>query len=126
MIGKVCLATTPYYDKAQQRNSFKVRPVLVISGQRNNDYTALPISRITMQANIDHEYDVKVDPAQYPRLGLNNVSYIRAHKQIAIHRSELTKQIGDMTVDYPDLFVEIIGLVEKWNIELINKALDTI
>lgn len=47
MIGKIYSSVIPFYDSVKQANSYKKRPVLIIGGPRNNDYTVLPISTVT-------------------------------------------------------------------------------
>lgn len=126
MIGKICSAITPYYDRATQKNAFKKRPVLVIGGPRNNDYTVIPISTIKIQQNIDPDYDIPVDPLVYPKLNLTQKSYIRTHKQLTIHAGSLTKAFGDMATDYPELYYDVMGKMEEYNKELVETALDAI
>ena len=95
MIGKLCWSTFPYYDRNSGRNAFKKRPVLILSGPRNNDYTVLPVSSISIRKNIDTDYDIEVDPNIYPRLHLTKTCYIRTHKQTIVHQAALTSQISD-------------------------------
>lgn len=123
MIGKIYSSITPYYDRAQNRNSFKKRPVLVISGPRNNDYTVLPISTVSIQSNLDSEYDVKLDPTMYPQLNLNRISYVRTHKQTTVHKASLTTEISDFRNVYEDLYLTILEKLEKFNGEIMDSAL---
>lgn len=123
MIGKVCISVTPYYDRRTQRNSFKRRPVLILGDLRNNDYTVLPISRVTIQVNLDPEYDIKIDPSVYPNLCLNCISYVRTHKRTTVHSAAVTNVIGDMKNDYPDLYVDVLAKVEEYDKSLINGAI---
>ena len=44
MVGKVYLSVVEYYDSKTKTTRKKGRPVLVVAGPRNNDYTVLPIS----------------------------------------------------------------------------------
>lgn len=126
MIGKICSAITPYYDRVAQCSAFKKRPVLVICGPRNNDYTVIPISTIKIQQNIDPDYDIQVDPALYPKLNLTQVSYIRTHKQLTIHAGSLTKAFGDMATDYPELYYEALEKMQEYNDALVETALNAI
>ncbi len=98
MIGKIYSSVTPFYDSKKGMNSFKRRPVLIINGPRNNDYTVLPVSTVTHTEHIDSEYDVRVEPDKYPKLNLNRISYIRTHKQTTVHRASLTKEIGEKLI----------------------------
>lgn len=109
MIGSLCIIVSPYYDRKNNRNSYKKRPALVISGPRNNDYTILPVSSVSKKENLDEVYDIKVDPEKYPLLGLNKVSYIRTHKQTVVHRSSIVEKISSIKEEYNDLYQIIIS-----------------
>ncbi len=63
MIGKVCQSVVNYFDSKTRTTRRKGRPVLVVGGPRNNDYTILPISTIKNRDNLDEEYDILIDPA---------------------------------------------------------------
>lgn len=115
MIGKIFSSIVPFYDSRTGGNSFKKRPVLIIGGPRNNDYTVLPVSTVSNRRNLDWEYDVEIDPDKYPLLHLNKLSYVRAHKQTTVHRASLTSQIGDMMADYGELYLEILERLADFN-----------
>lgn len=51
MVGKVYLSVVEYYDSKTKITRKKGRPVLVVAGPRNNDYTVLPISTIKRREN---------------------------------------------------------------------------
>lgn len=123
MIGKVYVSVVPFYDNQKQVNSFKKRPVLIIGGPRNNDYTVLPVSTVSNRRNLDADYDMEIDPAKYPLLHLNRVSYVRVHKQTTVHKASLTTQISDMMAAYEDLYLEILEKLEEFNQNIINHAL---
>lgn len=123
MIGKIYTISTPYYDILSQTTKFKVRPALVISGPRNNDYTVLPISRVTNRKNLDKDYDVEVDIIMYPSLNLTANCYVRLHKQTTIHQSMLYKEISDLKTIYPELYLKIITLLESYNEFILENAL---
>lgn len=123
MIGMLYVSVTPYYDRIRQANGFKNRPVLIIGGPRNSDYTVLPLSTISNSAMIDPEFDVRIEPEQYPSLHLNRVSYIRTHKQMTVHQAALVRQIADLRADCPELYLTILGKLEKFNDELMTAAL---
>lgn len=123
MIGKVYWSTFPFYDSATRRNAFKHRPVLIVSGPRNNDYTVLPVSSVSIKTNIDPEYDIPVDPALYPDLHLTKLCYVRTHKQTIVHRASLTSPLGDMKNDYPDLYISVLAKLEAYNAEIMNQAI---
>ncbi|MGN0373443.1 MAG: type II toxin-antitoxin system PemK/MazF family toxin [Enterocloster sp.] len=123
MIGKIYSSVTPFYDSAKGMNSFKCRPVLIISGPRNNDYTVLPVSTITHKEHVDPDYDVKVEPAEYPKLNLNRISYIRTHKQTVVHHASLVRQIGDLKTEYEELYLTVLEKLESFNKLVMNHAL---
>lgn len=123
MIGKIYSSVFPFYDSQKQANSFKKRPVLIVGGPRNNDYTVLPISRVTKKANLDLEYDLEVDPTKYPLLHLNEISYVRVHKQTTVHKASLTSVIGDMKGEYEDLYLNVLEKLEEFNKTTLDHAL---
>ncbi|MGN0158316.1 MAG: type II toxin-antitoxin system PemK/MazF family toxin [Brotaphodocola sp.] len=104
-------------------NSFKCRLALIISGPRNNDYTVLPVSTITHKEHIDPDYDVKVEPAEYPKLNLNRTSYIKTHKQTVVHQASLVRQIGDLKTEYEELYLTVLEKLEDFNKLVMNNAL---
>ena len=73
MLGKIYSSVIPYYDRIKKQISYKKRPVLIISGPRNNDYTVLPVSTVSIKKNLDPIYDVEVDPAKYPNRDLTGL-----------------------------------------------------
>lgn len=125
MIGKICTSMTEFFDTKTQTTKIKSRPVLVLDNTRNNDYTVLPISTITIKANIDACYDVKIDPLIYPKLKLKKISYVRTHKRTYIHQASIDRNniIGDLKKDYEELFLEILEKVQKFDNEVIDNAL---
>ena len=123
MIGKIYSSVTPFYDSAKGVNSFKRRPVLIIGGPRNNDYTVLPVSTITHKEHIDTEYDVHVEPNDYPKLNLNKTSYIRTHKQTTVHQGSFVRQIGDLKAEYEELYLNVLEKLEQFNQAVMNNAL---
>ncbi len=123
MIGKIYSSISPFYDNTKCVNAFKRRPVLVISGPRNNDYTILPVSTITHKECIDPDYDVKVEPDKYPRLNLNRISYIRTHKQTTVHQASLIKEIGDLKAEYEELYLTVLEKLESFNKMVMDNAI---
>ena len=126
MIGKIYISMVEFYDVKNQKNSIKARPVLILSNVRNNDFTVLPISTISNTQNIDGDYDIEVNPQIYQKLNLKKMSYIRTHKRIYLHQASVdkTKILGDIKNDYPDLFLEILEKMEKFNKEILENILD--
>ena len=123
MIGKIYYCLTPFYNSLVHKKGFKGRPVLIIGIADSGDFNVLPVPRITSSINIDHDFDIPIDPVKYPKLGLSDFSYIRVHKQTTVNRGDLANQIGDMKVDYDDLYLSILTKLEEYNIKLINDAL---
>ncbi len=123
MIGKIYSSVVPFYDRKAQKNGYKKRPVLIIAGPRNNDYTILPISTVSIKENLDSDYDVEVDPGKYPLLNLKQLSYIRVHKQTTVHQASLTTEISDLREAYGDLYIDVLARLEKYNEQVISQAL---
>lgn len=123
MIGEIRAARTPFYDTAAHHIAFKNRPTLLIAQSDCSDYVVLPVSRVTRSANLDPTYDVKIDPATYPNLGLTSVSYVRTHKQTTVHAGQIGHLYGDMKTEYPDLFLDILEKREQFSSEISDQAL---
>ena len=99
----------------------KRRPVLIIAQADNGDYNALPMSSVKNRSNIDPDYDIELDPIDYPNLGLANVSYVRVHKQFTTNCNSLLFKV-DLKSEYPDLFVKIMNKLKEYNLKIINEA----
>lgn len=123
MIGKIYWSVFPYYDSKAGKESFKKRPVLIISGPRNNDYTVLPISTVSIKSNLDSEYDIEINPMNYPTLGLTKICYVRTHKQTIVHQGALTTNISDLKGSCEELYLEILMKWEKFNGDVMDNAL---
>ena len=113
MVGDFCLALFPYYDVKAKKNKFKYRPIIVIAEAGQNDWITLPVSKISHSECIDLEYDIKIQPANYPVMNLSCVSYIRTHKQTVTHYAAITKVIVNMKKEYPELYIRVIDKVEE-------------
>lgn len=124
MIGKIYTSRLPFYDIKQHKMSVKARPVLIISEERNNDHTVLPVSSVTNRKNLDKDFDVEISPSQYPLLNINHTSYVRTHKQTTVHIASLGKEISNLKDVYPDLFLEILSKREQWNKLIDEEALN--
>lgn len=122
--GTVCLTKFPYYDTNTCSRAFKSRPVVIIGKADYSDYTVLPISSVSISANIDPFYDVEIKSSQYPSLNLSkNVSYVRTHKQTTINEKDIVQTLGNVKAAYPDLFLTILEKVEQSSVKLIANAL---
>lgn len=124
MIGEIRKIITPFYDRSSGRQKFKSRPGLVIAAADSQDYVILPISKVSDSSKIDHEYDVKVDPALYVDLHLNCVSYVRTHKQTIIHIAQIGDRISDMRAIYTELYGGIIAKREAFSREITRQAME--
>ena len=123
MVGDFCLAIFPYYDVRAKKNKFKYRPILVIAEAGQNDWVTLPVSKISHKECIDLEYDIKIEPINYPLMNLTCVSYIRTHKQTVTHRASITKVIINVKKMYPGLYTRVIDKVEeKYKINIIEAS----
>jgi len=108
--------------------AFKGRPVLVIGKADSSDYVVLPISRVTNRDNFDVHFDYEMKPETYAGSGLqlSAVSFVRTHKQAVLNDGEIIKKVFDLKKEFPDVYVEIIDLVEEFQKELISKARESI
>ena len=122
MIGEIRKVITPYYDTKSGQNSFKSRPALIIAQADSSDYVALPVSRVSRRENLDPVFDIEVNPASYPALNLNSLSYVRTHKQTIIHITEIGDKIGDMKSNYKELYIEILSKREQFSEEITRQA----
>lgn len=123
MIGEIRGTTTPYFDKTKMRQSYKVRPALIIGQADHSDYVVLPVSTIPDPRNIDPVYDIPVDPAVYPGLNLKQKSYVRTHKQMVVHDANIDNKISDMKTSYQELYLEILTKMETFQSELLENAI---
>lgn len=123
MIGEIYTSVMPYYDTVAKSNRFKGRPVLIIEDAHNDDYTVLPISKVSKKQYLDSVYDVEIKQVDYPNLKLTCDSYIRVHKQTTVHKTMLRCKISDLKYEYEDLYLSVLELLEQRNKELINGAL---
>lgn len=123
MIGEIRKILTPFYNQRTRRMEMKTRPGLMVAKADSEDYVVLPISKISDSRRIDPVYDIKIDPAVYPLLMLNCVSYVRTHKQTVIHLAEIGDSISNMKAGYEDLFVEVLIKREQFSKEITNQAM---
>lgn len=122
-IGEIRKAITLFYDLKKSKMGTKSRPALIIAQADADDYIVLPISRITRRINMDHIFDIEVDPTTYPMLNLTSLSYIRSHKQTVIHRGEIGDLIGDLKTHYSDLYHRVLEARELFSKEITDQAL---
>lgn len=106
--------------------AFKRRPVLILGKADHGDYNVLPVSRITDSSHIDADYDIRVDLTKYPKSGLKATSYIRVHKQHTINRVNIDTEISDLANEYPELYVDVLEKLERYNKSLIDQAISVL
>lgn len=123
MIGEIYSSVVPFYDIKSGKNSFKSRPVLILSGPRNNDYTILPISSVTKKQNLDSEYDIELNPQTYPNLNLQKICYVRVHKQTTVHMASLNREISNLKDEYENLYLSILSKLDEYNKFILENAL---
>lgn len=125
MIGKIVKIRTPYFDSTSGTIKFKYRPGLIIGnyGLVDNDYIALPVSKVTNSRVRHPVYDVPIDPAQFPLSNLTAFSYIRCHKQKVVARAEIGGVICDFKTIYQDKYLDCLGLLEQFDKDKICLAL---
>ena len=108
------LADSSYYDSALRNVQTKPRPMLIIGQSDMRDYTALPLSTISISANVHKVFDVKIEPKKYPLTRLNRVCFVRTHKSAIINRAAIGTCLCNLKSVYPDLFLDIMVLFEEY------------
>lgn len=86
------------------------------------DYVCLPVSRVTRSEHIDRIYDIGINPATVPLANLKQRSYIRTHKQSAVHKATLVKAVVDFKTEYAGIFQEVLDKVELFQATMLTAA----
>lgn len=120
MIGKVYLSVVDFFDIKARAMSKKTRPVLIVGGPHENDYTVLPISTITNRVNLNTYYDIPVTPQDRAALSLQRECFVRTHKQMPIHAAALVRELGDMKSDTPELYLDAVAKMEEFQKEIVT------
>lgn len=123
MIGKVYITAVNFYDVKSNTVRRKTRPVLVVGGPNENDYTVLPISSISNRANLNAYYDILVPTHDQSILNLRRECFIRTHKQMPVHAAELIHEIGNMKRDCHDLYADVLSKMDEFQKEIISFSL---
>lgn len=123
MIGKIYSCFVDYYDIRLEATRRKQRPVLIVGGPRNNDYTVLPISTISRRENLDEEYDILIRPELRQQLKLPKECYIRTHKQTTIHRASFYALKGDLKKIDENMYLIALVKMERYQNYLMYQAL---
>lgn len=84
----------------------------------------MPISRVSHRENIDIEYDVSIQIADYPLMNLHADSFVRTHKQTITNRASITRCVANVKEEYQDLWLDILSKVEAFQKNLTNKGLE--
>lgn len=124
MTGWYCIATFPYYDNRKHKNAFKRRPVLVIGKADDTDFVTLPISKVSHRENVDIEYDISIQIADYPLMNLTSDSFVRTHKQTITNGADISRFVVNIKEEYQDLWLEILSKVEDFQRNLTNTGLE--
>ena len=82
------------------------RPVLVIGIADTGDCNILPLSRVNEKENVNEDFDIKLNPADFPKLKLKYESYVRVHKQNVIHSGNFDLYVGDMANDFSSVNID--------------------
>lgn len=101
----------------------KKRTALIIGKADNKDYVVLPLSTITKQNKRDMYFDLEITSAKYPALQLTRTSYVRMHKQLTVHNSQIYTEIAELKKFYPDFFREILAKVKEFQQTLQDEAM---
>lgn len=72
--------------------------------------------------NPDSDYDLEITQQNVPLMNLKQTSYIRTHKQSVVHAGELTREIVDFRGEYPDIYVDALAKMEKFQKKIISNA----
>lgn len=123
MIGKVYLSVVDFYDLTLQAMSTKTRPVLIVGGPHENDYTVLPISTITNRINLNTYYDIPITSQDRATLSLRRECFVRTHKQMPIHAAALVRELGDMKSDTPELYLDAVAKMEEFQKEIVTYSI---
>ena len=125
MIGKIYNAKNfPFFDKDKGKMSYGNRPVLVIGIADTGDCNILPLSRVNEKENVNEDFDIKLNPADFPKLKLKYESYVRVHKQNVIHSGNFDLYVGDMANDYPEKYHDIMTALKDYNHKMISAAMN--
>ncbi len=123
MIGEIRKIIAPFYNSASGKMEYKSRPGLIIAQADVDDFTVLPVSRITKNQYIHAKYDIQIDPADYPELHLKSISYVRTHKITTVHQAEIGDLIGDLKGNYEELYLNVLVLQEEFSHSITEQAL---
>lgn len=125
MVGKIYKVITPYYDKTARKSGFKARPALVImeTNGYDSDCVILPVSTIKQERYRDPKYDKFIEKSKYPDLDMTENCYVRTGKQTSISRKDIGSEISDMKSEYPDLYLEVLALLEEFQKTVLDSAL---
>ena len=121
--GEIRWTITPFFNAKSGKMDLKRRPALILAQADEGDYIVLPISRISRRENRNSEYDILIEPEDYPLLNLSAVSFVRTHKQTVIHEKEIAEIMGNIRENYEDLYLLILEKREKFSAEISEQAL---
>lgn len=97
----------------------KVRPVLIIGNDTNNNLQYVDIHYVIISASADCGlYDVELDENIAQAIGLDRKSVIKTTKIYTGPRSKFGKKIGDLPENKKNEFIE---KYRNYQLELVNK-----
>lgn len=123
LIGKAYVSVFKFYNNKTKKMDFKKRPLLIVGKADATDYVVLPISRVTNKNNLNLDYDIPIEPEEFPLMNLKQISYVRTNKSSTVNCCELVKEIIDFRENYPDKYLDIMIKMEEFQKNIIDNAI---
>lgn len=127
LIGKMYISRFKFFNTKTNTIELKRRPVLIIGVEKDLtpcDITVFPISKVSVSANINLEFDHKLTATNHQKLNLPfDPSYVRTHKVNTIHSGDLVRDICSVEDLYPADYQSIMGKFEIFTNGLLKKSL---
>jgi uncharacterized protein YifN (PemK superfamily) len=125
-IGKVYPSYFVYYNAKQKKERIKSRPVLIIAepiGQKDTEYTVLPISTVSRSEFYNQDYDVKLSAKTLTKAAIEKDCYVRTQKRTTIYKSNIDfkKCVVDLKREYPQIYKEILQKMTAFD-QMITKT----
>ena len=96
--GDVCLAHFPFTDASAS----KLRPVLVISGDKFNNGADVVVLPISSRPNPSDSFSVHIGDPDYQRAGLRRESSVKWAKPATIAKSVVSRRLGALPQELID------------------------
>jgi uncharacterized protein YifN (PemK superfamily) len=112
-IGKVYPSFFVYYNAKQKKERIKSRPVLIIAepiGEKDTEYTVLPLSTVSRSEFYNADYDVKMSAKKLKKADFDKDCYVRTQKRTTIYKSNIDFKhcIVDLKREYPQIYRDIL------------------